>query len=239
MERIWFIFQDNEVSGPFTTEEVQSDLTFERWKASKAKVWWRGQKIWVDITKWQEHFDEIVKALQQKPQEPIWYAESNGEPQGPMTLSQMTSYLRELETLEGVVLWRKGLEQWTSLFELEEIVDELGLQRRMSPRAPLEGSVKIQTDKISLDADIMEVSEGGFAIRNGDGLNLGDEVSVSIESPSLKDAVLSKAKVVYVKEDGTVGLKFDQLHVESKSNIVNYIRQFYDAQKDTNETLAA
>lgn len=65
MEKIWFIYSNDVVSGPYTTQELKSDIILGKWLAD-AEVWWKGQEEWLAIDKWYLNLDTIEEAHRQK-----------------------------------------------------------------------------------------------------------------------------------------------------------------------------
>ncbi len=228
MERLWFVYFNEVVSGPFSTQDVEAELAAGRWTPESAMIWWKGQKGWVPLDTWRNHLPDIMIAIHRKPEEITWYAEQNGEQHGPFNLDRMIEFLKKRESLDRIHLWKQGMDRWTNLFEIEDVVSHLGLQRRTSPRAPIVGRVLIESDSNSIDGQICEVSAGGFGIKNGSTLNKNETVTISIDSPLLVTPIKANATVAYVDASGYAGFQFDNLHIESKSTIIDYVRQFYE-----------
>ncbi|MCB0393524.1 MAG: DUF4339 domain-containing protein, partial [Bdellovibrionales bacterium] len=161
MGKLWFIYLNEVVRGPFSTDEVKHKITTQMLVPEMTLIWWRGQKSWVPLEVWVNHLPEIMEALSRKPQDVNWYAEQSGEQYGPMSHNEIVQFLKRRNTLDRIHLWREGMDRWTSLFEIEDMVEELGLQRRKMPRAPIVGSVKIKNGSKQFITEICELSAGG------------------------------------------------------------------------------
>ena len=227
MEKLWFIYSQEEVSGPFTTHDIESFLS--RGEFTEAHlIWWKGQKNWITVGEWRTHLSAIMESLHKKPQEAVWFAEQKGAQKGPLSLDQIVDFLKTLESLENTHTWRQGMDRWANLFEIEEIVEKLGLQRRKSPRAPIVGKVLFQRNNQEVEGQISEISSGGFGMAKSQGVELNEIVQVFINSPLLTTTIRATAKVVYITQKGYTGFQFENLHVESKSAIMEYVRQFQE-----------
>lgn len=228
MEKFWFIYQNEIVKGPYSTQEVNERISNAGWSAQSTLIWWRGQKTWISVELWMGHLPEILQSLKKRPEQTTWYAEQDGQQFGPMSQKEAVGFLKKRRSLDKVHLWREGMDRWTSLFEIEDIVEELGLTRRVMPRAPIVARATLNRGNKILETQVLELSAGGFGIKEGPGFSAGEPVLVNIESPLLVSPVRSHAHIAYVKDSGFTGLKFDNLHIESKSTIIDYVRQFHE-----------
>lgn len=226
MEKIWFIYADEIVSGPFTTEKVQSDLEASRWDTNSAQIWWKGQKEWLSLTKWSENLHAILDSNKTQTQQPVWYAEQHGEQVGPLTKEQLVTHLSGVQNVKSVRLWTVGLNHWTNLFEFHEILAQLGISKRSFDRAPIVGHVSIQKNGEVFNKTIASVSGGGLGVKDCHELMNGEVLAIAIHSPLLVAPVRATAKVMYIEENGYVGLQFQTIHIESKTTLMDYVKQF-------------
>lgn len=222
---MWFVYNHEEVSGPYSTDEVKKHILAGRWTAD-AQVWWKGQKEWLAIDKWHANLEHIMEANRQQGQQPVWYAERQGQQIGPLTKTDLISHLKTIPDVKNVRLWTVGLNHWSNLFEFHEIIHHLGLTKRTYDRAPIMGQVQIQKNGEITHKPLASVSGGGLAIKDGANFTAGEIVTVAIQSPLLVAPVRATAKVMYVESSGYVGLQFQHIHIESKTTLMDYVRQF-------------
>ena len=225
MEKIWFIYAAEIVSGPFATEQVKSDLLAGRWDA-QAQIWWKGQKEWLTIDRWYSQLEEILESNRLQGQQPVWYAEQHNNQVGPMTKNDLVQHLKDLPDVKSVRLWTVGLNHWTNLFEFHEIMGQLGLSKRSFDRAPIVGSVVLHRHGELIEKHLASVSGGGVGISDSGNLVPGEIVTVSVKSPLLISPVRAAAKVMYIEDSGFAGLQFQNIHIESKTALMDYVRQF-------------
>lgn len=225
MEKMWFVYYHEEVSGPYSTEDVKKHVLSGRWTAD-AQVWWKGQKEWLAIDKWHANLDLIMEANRLQGQQPVWYSERAGKQTGPLTKTDLIAHLKTLSDVKNVRLWTVGLNHWSNLFEFHEIIHQLGLTKRGYDRAPIMGQVQIQRNGEIIHKPLASVSGGGLAIKDSVNFSSGEILTVAIQSPLLIAPVRATAKVMYVESSGYVGLQFQQIHIESKTTLMDYVRQF-------------
>lgn len=223
MKRIWFVYQDNYVRGPFSTEEIDNGLA-KKQLDEKSIVWWRGQKSWITLKSWQSGLQEITRTIAQE--DPlVWFAQANGTHKGPLTKTGLISMLNESPSVDRFKIWKDGLTEWKSVFEVSEIASELGLNPRNNPRVPFDGTVLIELPHQEIEAPISNLSAGGFAISHTPQMPANQMVRVTIRGNDLATPVKANAEVVYSATSGHAGFKFEKIHVEAQSTIVDYVRR--------------
>ena len=225
MEKVWFIYDAEIVTGAYATEQVKGDIMSGRW-SPVTQIWWKGSKEWMSIDKWYQHLDEIIEANRQQGQQPVWYAEKHGQQHGPMTKIDLIDLLKKLGEVKQVRLWTIGLNHWTNIFEFHEIIEAIGMSRRNYDRAPIVGKVIIQKNGESFERPLASVSGGGLGLRESGNLIAGETVTVAIQSSLLVNPVRASARVMYVEPTGYAGLQFQNIHIESKTTLIDYVNQF-------------
>lgn len=225
---MWFVYSNEVVSGPFDTQQVKEQLNLGRWTESSF-IWWKGQREWMPIQAWSSQLNTILRNREEKTHSPVWYLDVTGSPIGPLTQSEMLQHLRSLSNLNRVRLWTVGMEKWTNLFDLPEIMDQLGVMKRENERAPLMGAVAISRfseDARPIVARAASISVGGLGVNDAHGLTKGDEVQVLIKSQEFPGPIRIKAHIVYVTAQGYAGMKFHNVHGETASLILDYVKKF-------------
>lgn len=222
----WFIYTDNKVEGPYTTEALlrkkeSGELSVD------CLVWGPLQVGWKTIDWWQQALPHLksVHSDMSAPQE--WFLAKHGQRIGPLLrpelIRQLKSMIENNETVSKALLWTKGLKKWAHVIEFHDLMNELGIDQRKHPRARASGKVTLSFRGQSFSSSLKTVSEGGLGADPIPMVMLGEEVHISIESDELNGPVTAKAEVRYA-DDQHLGLQFISLNSESKSNIVSFIR---------------
>lgn len=232
-KKIWFIYSNEVVKGPFDTETVREQLNTGA-LPSNCFIWWKGQREWMPVNLWENQLKQILMNEDEKSHSKVWYIDlgSGAQPTGPMTHKEMLAHLRGISSFGKVRLWTVGMPKWTSLFEMSDVIDQLGMSRREHDRAPLMGAVAI-TAVAGLPSTTItraaSISVGGMGINDAQGLSRGDSVQLVIKSPEFPNPIRVQAEVVYITSQGHAGLKFQQLHPETQSLIFDYVKKFMSA----------
>lgn len=229
MSHAWFLYIDNVVSGPFSTDQVKSKIQEDDLKA-KCFIWWKGQREWIPVSTWEKDLDAILEATANANKKPIWYVDIGGtKPAGPLTQNEMVEMIKSAREIDRIRLWSVGMKQWQSLFELHDIMEMVGISRRETPRAPLMGTVainRIGPEPKGLVVRAASISVAGIGVADASELRRGDEVALLVKSPDLKSSIHVRGEVVYVTPNGYAGVRFHQIHPEAKSIIHDYVKRF-------------
>lgn len=235
----WFICINEKISGPYSFEETKEGIQTGR-IPQNAQVWGRNLPEWLMASEWldqlpalQKEFESLELARQKK----VWHFAVGRNKYGPFERAELIHNLKNRSDVESVKVWTKGMEQWASLFDFHDLLEELGIEKRSSPRAPLIGSLTVRTeDGRVLIGQMRSISTGGFgAIQLGDNLSPGEKVSLEIRSKFLEDILVGKATVQYISDEGFIGFKFQNLSAEGQARIMQYIK----GSKKSNTPLAA
>jgi hypothetical protein len=222
----WFICTDEVVRGPFSTDDVKSQLTSGLVELD-ATIWGRGQTEWMTIGNWskQSHSEETTS--DRGKQEQLWHYALQGQSKGPMPRAQLINEIKMIQQKDEILVWTKGMKSWADLFEFHDLLDEMGLNKREHPRASITGQAILTTeDGKSIIAQLKTVSPGGAGVDQiFENLSIGQTVTLEIRSPMLGDSITSKATVQYVTDSSFVGLKFASLSMENKARILQYVRK--------------
>lgn len=228
MNLIWYIYSNDIVSGPFSTENVESGLSQSKW-SNQAMIWWKGQRDWVSIETWRKDLAKILESLKSNIQTMAWYAEYLGTQKGPMNAKELFNFVQINGILGSCRVWAVGMERWTTIFEIPELVAYFGITRRKHPRAPFKGELIIKKEtniNDSLIAHAGSISAGGMSIKGLDAINIGENINLQLKSPLLTQGIQSNAIVVYTNIAGYTGLEFKDLPEEFESIITSYTNQF-------------
>lgn len=225
------MFADQLVRGPLSTENVEEGLSAGRWTLDTL-IWWKGQNQWISIANWRIQLPQITTESERKKHPADWYLESKGTQTGPMTRGELIAYLKTAQNPFQFSLWTPGMAHWKKLYFFEEVLLDLGMSRRAHPRAPLSGSAEIsskQNHKFVLMTT--DIGAGGMGLDQARALTPGNNIQLTIRSPVFPNPIRSTAQILYVKHNGQAGVKFENIHIEAQSTIIDYVRQFEEADK--------
>ncbi|HVK62155.1 MAG TPA: GYF domain-containing protein [Bdellovibrionales bacterium] len=228
MNAMWFIYTNEVVSGPFPTEAVRAKIRAGE-IAPGSFVWWKGQREWIPVATWETQADQIVQTAIDRTQKAVWYLDTDGNPVGPLTETELILQLRGHENLTRIRLWAVGMEKWQSVFELSEIMDQLGLSRRENERAPLMGTVAVtrsNEDPRGYVVRAASISVGGMGLTGQHDLRIGDRISLLIKSNEFSSNIHVRGEVAYVTSQGYVGVRFEHVHSETQAIIIDYVKRF-------------
>lgn len=219
----WFVLQNEEVSGPFSDEDLKQRVADGR-VAPSAMVWGQPQPEWINASGWVKELPQLQKVARPEPQRRRWHYARKGASHGPMEREQLVAALKDMKSISGVVIWTKGMKAWAPIYEFHDLLDEVGVNRRQHPRANISGRVAIKKDNDSFIGKLETISEGGFGVTGIEGLKTGDVVSAELQSEALYVSIIVKATVRYMTEKGFIGFKFDTINMESKANVIQYVK---------------
>jgi hypothetical protein len=226
----WFLVDSknpNKIFGPMQFDQLasyQDQPTMLAWQPS--------MKEWLPVK-------EILKEPksfmpQQNIEEPaignrktLWSLKTPLQERENLSYPELLKILRDLISFDDVWIWSKGYPSWLSVFEVPQIIDDLGISRRKHPRAPISGKIFVGDQGQAIEGRLQSISEGGVGARELPALALGSTHSITIKSPALFSPVNATAEVVFVDPAlKLVGFKFCSLGHEARSLISEYISKF-------------
>lgn len=224
----WFVSNNEQVSGPFSSEQVHAGVENGSIVGSYL-IWSRAMNEWTSVTTWLRKSDQIQQ-LEHPENKSIWHYAVSDSSYGPMTRSEMLESLSKIRDLGDVLVWTHGMKAWASIFDFHDILDDLGVNRRKHPRANISGSVVVNFEGETFIGQLSSISEGGIGAKNLPQLIPGQEIKLDIKSNHFSSVISVKARVQYVNSRGYAGLKFDNLHMEAKSTIIEYVKGVIQSQ---------
>lgn len=221
----WFVQTDNSVKGPFSAEDVQSRVSKGELRPSDL-IWGPALEEWRPVHWWLANYNSILANLNQRTPIEEWHYSINGQTHGPVSRLELIHELKKLKTPGETLLWTAGMVSWAPVYELAEILTEVGVSRRAHPRAEILGKATFKLENQSpFDADMVVISEGGFAVALNEGIKPGSVVAVEIHAPALREVLHAKAECRYCS-NGLTGFRFTHLGVEYKSNVIQYVKSY-------------
>ncbi len=227
MSHIWYIYSNDIVSGPFSTDAIHDGLQEKKW-TDESLIWWKGQREWVSISAWKENVASILDSFKTNVKTSAWYVEHLGTQKGPMNAKELQTFILTNGIIGGCRVWANGMERWMSIFEIPELVTFFGISRRKHPRAPLSGEVKLTIDDTGEERSgkVGSISVGGLGIRDVNGIDAGQTVGVVVTSPLLIESIKAQAKIAYANIGHYTGLEFTHLESTQSAIIQSYVQQF-------------
>jgi hypothetical protein len=228
MSHQWFLYSNEVVTGPFSTDDVHAKLASGQLEAT-CFIWWKGQREWIPVQTWQETLTQILATASGNKQKAVWYVDVGSAPIGPLTQAEMIENLKGIAELGRVKLWAVGMPKWKSLFELHDVMELLGISRREHERAPLMGTVAVtrsNEDPRGFVAKAASISVAGLGLSAAQDLRRGDEVALLIKSSGIPGNLHLRGEVVYVTDAGHAGIRFLKVHPESHTLIHDYVKRF-------------
>ncbi len=223
MSRQWFIQNGDVIDGPLSTSDVQTRVQTGQLNNHNL-IWGRGMSTWYTPATWLAELSQLMTETQQETITETWHYADKGQSHGPFLREALLAKLKTLGSVGTVMLWTKGMKEWAPLFEMHDILTELGVNKRQFPRAELTGKAVLKDGGSTLVAPLVSISEGGFGIQLDSGVVTGQIVSVELHSPSFREVIHAKAEVRYAGT-GVFGMKFIQISVENRGVIVQHVRQ--------------
>ncbi|MGE0762519.1 MAG: GYF domain-containing protein [Bdellovibrionales bacterium] len=217
------MLRNEDVSGPFSTEEVKNLATQGEFQ-DRDLIWGRMQVDWKPLGWWMVELPNLLAKTKEVRDPRLWHYAVGGSSFGPFSREDLVVKLKETNLNQEVLIWTKGMKAWAPIYEFNDILDSVGLNKRQYPRAEIEGKVSIKVGQQSLDGNLLVISEGGFGADQLSGLTAGQVVTIEINSDSFYDPIHAKAEVRYVTENGYVGFRFQNINMEARGAIIQYVR---------------
>jgi hypothetical protein len=219
----WFVQIGDKVEGPMRTEEVQSRIQAGVFP-KQALIWAAGLEHWQNLQSWMGEVGQMSLDSGKTEGPEAWHYAVGGQSKGPLSREAMVQEIKTLSGAGEIMLWCKGMKEWVPLYEFHDLLSEVGMNKRQFPRAELSGKAVIKGSGTTLIAPLLSLSEGGFGVALDSGPVSGEVFTVELQSSSFREPLHAKAEVRYLGE-GVVGFKFTHLNVETKSLVIQFIKQ--------------
>ncbi len=228
MKLEWFIYHKNTVLGPFSTQDVNTQVQAGKF-AETSFIWWKGEKDWIAISKWQVDYPEIVKRLESH-FNVEWKIKVSEQVTPYMSFDKCLDYLKQIELSNAISICKRGEgDAWDSIYNNSVFLNALELTRRKFPRVPIVATAKVtkSDSKFSYLVKVNIIGQGGIGITGlGKNFPIGTEVDVRIESPSMTVPIHAEGRIAYHSRDGITGLEFAAMNAEAESLIIEYVNRF-------------
>ncbi len=224
---VWFIYSQELVDGPFSTEQVRARLASGQLTAED-RIWGRGHEQWQTLTWWSENQHQSTAHQTYEPSKKpggLWHYAQHGQSHGPFSRDELVETLKTLAKNGEILIWTKGMKAWAPLYEFHDLMADIGVNQRQHPRVDISGRVSLKYEKMNVLGQLVTLSEGGFGANITQNILQPGAICTAELQVSGRPPLKSQVEVRYVTEDGYAGFKFVQLHTEGLTTIVDLIRQ--------------
>lgn len=229
MQIEWFVFHKNSILGPFTAEDVRSQLAAGK-IAEDSFIWWKGEKDWVSIETWTQDYPEIIRRLEAHYK--VNWKIRHGKNSTPfMPFEDCLQYLKLLELNNSIFICKESSDgdNWESIFSNSIFLNALEMTRRKHPRVPIVATAKISKldSKFSYLVKVNTVGQGGMGVAGlGKNFPTGSSIEIKLESPSISSPIVAEGKILYHTKDGISGIEFTLMNAEAQSLVIEYVNRF-------------
>ena len=229
MTNRWYLLLNGQVVGPLSETEVDQKISSQPGQTADTLIWGRGFPEWVSYSEWKtEKVQILANESAQVPKDPLWKYKAQGITSQWMAMSELVQSLKQLGEMADAQVCRDDDETWREVFQVNELVDLLGITRRAHPRVPIMGTLEMELPTGVATARVISISEGGIGITDVKGVSLGQKFKAQIKSPNLFVAIHCTCEIVYLGQDGYAGIKFHNLNSEYHGAIIEYVKKFAD-----------
>jgi hypothetical protein len=221
----WFLCDNDIVAGPFTADAIIQKVV-DGTVPSNILIWGKALHVWKPYQWWHDNLTQIIEDSKRAQDPRLWHFAYRGESVGPLERSELVSRLQGFKgDANEALIWTQGMSQWSPIFEFHDIMDEVGVNRRHFPRAPISGKIVLQQDGQYIVGELKAVSEGGFGAHNfAYDLAPGLILKCELVTVHLGGKIFVTGQVRYLDAE-TVGFKFVNINRESQSLIVSYVKE--------------
>lgn len=229
MTNRWYLLLNGQVIGPLSETEVDQKVTAQPAQTVDTLIWGRGFPEWVSYSEWKtEKVQILAQESAQVPKDPMWKYKSQGITSQWMAMSELVQSLKQLGDIAEAQVCSDADDSWKDIYQMNELVDMLGITRRAHPRVPIMGTLDLELPNGVTSARVISISEGGIGITDVKGVSLGQKFKAQIKSPNLFVTIHCTCEIVYLGQDGYAGIKFHNLNSEYHGAIIEYVKKFAD-----------
>lgn len=224
----WFTQSEGHIEGPWTPEEVDSKVA----SLKSPLIWGRGLADWLPYSEWRAALKDGGATLSEEIDATVadWKIRSLDDQveRGPYTFKDLIKELKDVRNPSSVEISSPNTKGWREVYEIQKVVDEMGISRRAYPRVPMMGHLHYEAeDGTHQTAKIASISEGGFTLNEGVSYAAGVAFQATIKSPNLYVEIPCSCEVVYSGPKST-GVRFRHLLPEGAAAIIEYTNKFKD-----------
>lgn len=222
----WFILKSEKVFGPYRAHEVIEQVNQGLWNDSR--FWAKGQQGWMIYSQALQHLNTDMKNQGTEQQhELLWYYRAQQNEFGPFTFEQLIDQLKKHRHQKGVTVASGAKDEWQEVYQVESLLERLGINRRAHDRVPIDGQILFTDGALQGKSFSIEtISQRGLGCLAVKGLSIGEKFKGTIRSNSLAVPLHFQAEVVFLNPNGGLGARFINLSTEAQTHIIAYVKQF-------------
>lgn len=224
----WFIEINEDISGPFTSEEVLKQEQTNSALKTSANVWCTSLNNWLEYQFWKNNLESIQTQILSQTREPlVWFFTENkkSKPKGPFSRTDLLSHLKKIGKKDQVLIWAKGMKNWKTIFAFPEYIEALNISRRQHPRERIDGKITLKDlDGAQYIGNIDIISAGGCGINQVAGLTVNGIYKIEIKSSHFPISLQAEAIVLSSMGNNKWNLKFEKINDETKATIISFLK---------------
>lgn len=230
----WFILSNDIVNGPFTQSDVLKEIMEGKWK--EARFWSKGKAHWMTPAQFKEDISAQKKQAElPRPQDVLWSLKDQDTQYGPWKYEELIKFLKTKKNYKNISVSNNITQTWEAVYQIESLMDKLGVNRRQSPRVPILGTISILDGYLKgKKGSLTTLSQGGLGAKELSGLSIGEKIKGVFSISHFQTPIHFQGEVVALHPDGGgFDLKFTNISAEGLSQIIAYVKQFVEAHPDT------
>lgn len=229
----WFILSNDVVNGPFNQSDVLKEIMEGKW--NDARFWSKGKPHWMTSTQ----FKEDLSAQKNQPeihrsQEVLWSLKDRNTQYGPWKYEELVKFLKKKKHYKNIFVSNNITQTWEAVYQIESLLEKLGVNRRQSPRVPILGTISILDGFLKgKNGSLTTLSQGGLGAKELAGLSIGEKIKGVFSISHLQTPIHFQGEIVSLHPEGGFDLKFTNISTEGLSQIIAYVKQFVEAHPET------
>lgn len=229
----WFILSNDVINGPYTQSEVVKEIAEGKWK--EARFWSKGKPHWMTSAQFKEDITTQKKQADlPRPQDVLWSLKEQDTQHGPWKYEELVNFLKKKKHYKNIFVSNNVNPVWEAVYQIESLMDKLGVNRRQSARVPIFGTISILDGFLKgKKGPLTTLSQGGLGAKELKGLSIGEKIKGVFSISHLQTPIHFQGEVVTIHPDGGFDLKFTNISAEGVSQIIAYVKQFMHAHPDT------
>ncbi len=228
--KAWFILSNEKISGPYKASEVLEELTQGQWY--EARFWAKGKSYWMTENQFREEVSNQKKENElYQSKAPTWFLKEINTQLGPFNYDELIQFLKKKPNYKSILVSQNSATEWKEVYQIESIMDKLGVNRRKHPRIPIDGMVTILDGLLrGQKVPLTTLSQGGLGMKELKGFSIGEKIKGVFSGPQLKTPIHFQGEIIFIQSTiGNFGIKFTNISAEGTSQIIAYIKQFVEA----------
>ncbi len=221
--KLWFTCEDEKVRGPFSADELKEMISLVQLDP-ETLIWGRLLDNWISPSVWLEKHTDLQAKVTHIQDHRSWHFAFEGQSHGPFQWDDLITELTGIKHANEIMIWTKGMANWAPIFEFHDIMNKVGISRRLHPRVDVHGEISMKWGESIVKGELKTLSEGGFGAEGLPQLTSGESMSVDLQIYGQSQPIRVKAQVQYTSETGFIGFRFQGLSSEARNTVVQAIK---------------